>query len=162
GLVIASSIVVFSLASKSRTPGKPQVPPAGQWKAVQQGYLFLSINAAASNPAELYACATTSAAASNQGTPGVVTILRSSDSGDTWQNIGANLLQGSACQLAVNPANSEDVYVFSDGNASQAPAMLHHSTDGGKTWQAVQPSLTAPSIPATQRLYLQQLEFAGN
>ncbi len=162
GLVIASSIVVFSLAGKSHTPGKPQVPPAGQWKAVQQGYLFLSIRSAASNPSVPYACATKSAAVSNQGNSGAVTILRSSDSGDTWQNIGANLLQGSACQLAVNPANSEDIYVFSGGNTSQAPAVLHHSSDGGKTWQAIQPSLTAPSIPTTQRLYLQQLEFAGN
>ena len=162
GLVIASSVVVFSLVSRSHVPGKPQVPPSGQWKALQQGYLFLSIKAAASNPAELYACATTSAAISNQGTPGAVTILHSSDSGDTWQNIGANMLQGSACQLAVNPTNSEDIYVFSGGNTSQAPATLHHSTDGGKTWQAIQPSLTAPSIPATQRLYLQQLEYADN
>src|SRR5579864_6136486 len=110
GLVIASSVVVFSLVGRSHTPGGQT--PTRQWKAVQQGYLFLSIKAAASNPAVLYACATTSAAVSNQDATGVVTILRSLDSGDTWQNIGANLLQGSTCQLAVNPANSDDVYVF--------------------------------------------------
>jgi hypothetical protein len=163
GLVIASSIVVFSLAGKSHGPGNQgKTPPTGQWKAVQHGYLFLSMSTAASDPAVLYACATTSAVVSNQGTTGVVTILRSADSGDSWQNIGANLLQGGACQVAVNPANSGDVYVFSGGNSAQAPAVLHHTTDGGKTWLAIQPSLAASSIHATQRVFLQQLQFAGN
>lgn len=160
GLLIASSVVVFSLVGKSHVnQGNGH---EGQWKAVQQGYLFLSIKAAASNPAVLYACATTSAAVSNQDAPGMVTVLRSGNGGDSWQNIGANLLQNSACGLAVNPANSDDVYVFSGGNTSQAPGVLHHTTDGGDTWQVIQPRIITSPNHSTQRLFLQQLTFAGN
>lgn len=165
GLLIAASALIFSLAGRSHAPEKPgngQTPPAGQWKAVQQGYQFLSIKAAAGNPAVLYACATASAAVSNQNTPGAVTILRSADEGNSWHNVGGQMLRGSNCELAVSPANSDDVYVFNGGSSSQAPATLYHSTDGGKTWQAIQPSLTAPSSRTTQRLVLQQLEFAGS
>lgn len=159
-LLIASSVVVFSLVGNSH--GNQGHGTTGQWKAVQQGYLFLSIKAAPSNPAVLYACATTSAAVSNQGAPGTVTVLRSADGGDTWQNIGANLLQNSACDLAINPANSDDIYVFSGGNSSQSPAVLHHSTDGGDTWQAIEPRVYISPTRTTQRIFLQQLTFAGN
>jgi hypothetical protein len=160
--VVVSSVLVFSLASRGRgNPGNGHIP-TGQWQAVQQGYLFLSVKASATNPAVLYACATTSAAVSNQGTTGNASVLRSADGGDTWQNIGASLTLGSDCQLAINPTNSNDVYIFSGGDTAQTPSLLYHSTDGGKTWQTIQPLLSSPSIPPIQHLLLQQMTFAGN
>src|ERR1700736_4410588 len=105
-LVVGVSIFVFAAAGQRLGS---QLPPTGQWKQVQSGYLFLSMQAAPSNPALLYACATTSAVASNIQGPGD-TILRSADFGDHWQNIGANPALGSYCELAVNPTNENDIY----------------------------------------------------
>ena len=78
-LVIGASIVVFAVVGQRHS--STQTPPTGQWQQVQQGYLFLSLEAAPSNPSVLYACATKSAVVSNQDGPGTVTILRSADFG---------------------------------------------------------------------------------
>ncbi len=162
-VVIAGSVVVFALAGQGRQ-GSSNTPtiPTGQWKAVEHSYLFLSISPAASNPSVLYACATTSSVISEQGARGQFTILRSADMGNTWQNIGANLLQGSTCQLAVNPSNGDDIYVFSNTAPTQDAGVLKHSTDGGKTWQSISPAITPAAPGAGSTIALQDLQISGN
>src|ERR1700730_8268158 len=137
-LVVGVSIFVFATAGQ-----RQQHPPTGQWKQVQSGYLFLSMQAAPSTTAEHYACATTWAVVSNIQGPGD-TVLRSADFGDHWQNIGANPALGSYCELAVNPTNENDIYVISTNVSSQSSAILKHSTDGGQTWTAVTPAFSPP------------------
>src|ERR1700680_728945 len=67
-VVIVGSVVVFALAGQGHKGlgNNPTGQPSGQWKPVKQGYLFLSLTAATSNPSVLYACATTSDVVSNQ------------------------------------------------------------------------------------------------
>lgn len=160
-VVIAGSVVVFALAGQGRK-GSGTTPslPTGQWKAVKQGYLFLSISPVATNSSLLYACATTSLVSSSNAT-GQFTVLRSADAGNTWQNIGANLLQGTNCQLAVNPSNGDDVYVFSNTTPTQNAGVLRHSTDGGKTWVTISPAITS-TTSGTGPVMLQNLQISGN
>jgi hypothetical protein len=161
--VIVGSVVVFALAGQNHSGqhNNPAGPTGGQWKAVEHGYYFYSISAVDTNSSLLYACATTSLISSSNAT-GQTTILRSANAGDTWQNIGANLLQGTTCQLAVNPSNGNDIYVFSGSGSSQSPGMLKHSTDGGKTWASIQPAITSATTGTTSLLTLQDLQFSGN
>ncbi len=161
-LVIGVSIFVFAAARQRQGS---QHPPTGQWKQVQSGYLFLSMQAAPSNPAVLYACATTSAVVSNiQGPENI--ILRSADFGDHWQNIGANAALGSYCELAVNPTNENDIYAISTNAASPSNAMLKHSTDGGQTWTSVAPAFSPPlrvqGTSITLPWFVQQLRYDGH
>lgn len=161
-VIIASSVIVFALVGLhggKNNQGNP--PSAGSWKVVNEGYLFLSIASSASNSSVLYACATTSGVVSSQSGPGTVTILRSIDSGASWQDVGGQgqVVQGANCQLAVNPTNSNEVYVFSGANTSQSPGVLKHSIDGGTSWQTIQPALFLGAH--AQSLFLQQLQMVG-
>ena len=162
-LVVGASIFVFAAARQRQGS---QQPPRGQWEQVQSGYLFLSMQAAPSNPAALYACATTSAAISNKEGQ-ADTILRSVDAGNHWQNIGASAGLGSYCELAVSPANENDIYVISSGLTSQTNATLRHSLDGGQTWTTIIPTFSPP-LPATGTgaagfpWFVQQLRYDGH
>ena len=78
------------------------------------------------------------------------TLLRSSDYGAHWQDVGMKGGSGTSCQAAVNPANSNDVYVVGTKVASPtasvaATYMLWHSTDGGQNWAALLPTLRPQS-----------------
>jgi len=162
-LVVGVSIFVFTAAGQRQAV---QHPPAGQWKQVQSGELFFSIQAAPSNPAVLYACATTSVVVSNVGSAGQTSILRSADAGDHWQNIGAHVLQGDSCELAVSPTNSNEIYVVTTNNTSQSPAVLKHTTDGGQTWTSIIPAfappLRAPGTKTALPWFVQQLRYDGH
>ncbi|HVB72168.1 MAG TPA: hypothetical protein VNE38_01305 [Ktedonobacteraceae bacterium] len=157
-LVIGTSITIFTLVGQHQA--KPQPPVSKQWKQVQSGYLFYSIQAAPSNPAVLYACTTTLTAISNGDSTGFI-ILRSADFGDHWQSVGSNI-SGSYCDLAINPTNADDIYAISanPGNAS-APTVLKHSTDGGKTWAAITPELRVTGNNSIIPWSVQQLHFDG-
>src|SRR5579859_5527663 len=161
-LVIGASIFVFAAAKQRQSS---QQPPPGQWQQVQSGYLFLSMQAAPSNPAVLYACVTTSAAVSNKEGQ-ADTILRSADAGNHWQNIGASAGLGSTCELAVSPTNENDIYVISTGVTSQTNAALRHSTDGGQTWTTIppafSPSLRAAGTSTALPWFVQQLRYDGH
>lgn len=162
-LVVGVSIFVFAEAKQRQGS---QQPPRGQWEQVQAGYLFLSMQAAPSNPAILYACATTSAAVSNKEGQ-ADTILRSTDGGGHWQNIGASAGLGSLCELAVSPTNENDIYVISSGTASQTNAALRHSADGGQTWTTITPTFSPPlRVPDTGApglpWFAQQLRYDGH
>jgi hypothetical protein len=161
-LVVGASIYVFAAAGQHQ--GNPHTP-AGQWKQVQADYLFLSMQAAPSNPAVLYSCVTTAAAVSNiQGQAD--TVLRSADGGDHWQNVGAGAKLGSYCDLAVSPTNENDIYVVSTSATSQTNATLRHSTDGGQTWTTITPAFsehpTVPGISAPLPWFVQQLRYDGH
>jgi hypothetical protein len=161
-LVVGVSIFVFAAARQHQGS---QHPPTGQWKQVQSGYLFLSMQAAPSNPAVLYACASTSAAVSNTQDTSVI-ILHSTDFGDHWQDVGATAGLGSYCELAVNPTNENDIYVISTNLAPQSNATLKHSTDGGQTWTTVAPAfsppLRVPGSKTTLPWFVQQLRYDGH
>jgi photosystem II stability/assembly factor-like uncharacterized protein len=162
-LVVGASIVVFGAARQRQ--GSPQ-PPVGKWEQVQSGYLFLSMQAAPSNPAVLYSCVTTSAAISNKEGQ-ADTILRSTDGGDHWQNIGASIGLGSYCDLAVSPTNENDIYVISTSATSQTIATFRHSTDGGQTWTTITPTFSpALRVPGTGAAglpwFVQQLSYDGH
>ncbi len=161
-LVIGASIFVFAAARQHQSS---QQPPRGQWEQVQAGYLFLSIQAAPSNPEVLYACATTSAAVSNKEGQ-ADTILRSADTGNHWQNISASAGIGSYCELAVSPTNENDIYVISSATTSQTNATLKHSADGGQTWTTIIPTFfPALRVPGTDAAgltwFVQQLRYDG-
>ncbi|HET9999873.1 MAG TPA: hypothetical protein VFQ36_03200, partial [Ktedonobacteraceae bacterium] len=138
-LVVGGSIFVFAAARQHQ--GSQPPPSTGQWKQVQSGYLFLSMQVAPSNPAVLYACATTSTTASNTGGMNV-TILRSADFGDHWQNIGSNASLNTYCNIAINPGSENDIFVTTTNTASQSSLVLKHSTDGGQTWTTLTPAFT--------------------
>ena len=137
-LVIGASAIVFAQLGqhhKSQSPN-PSIPP-GKWVQVLNGYSLASLAAGDSNPSVLYACAVHSQTSTPQAVTGndtSYTILRSTDFGGQWQDIGSNAALGSSCQLAVNPGNSNELYAIGLPNAAQATSVLKHSTDGGQTW----------------------------
>lgn len=162
-LVVGVSVYVFRAVGQRQ--GSQPPPPAGQWKQVQSGYLFMSMQAAPSNPAVLYACATTSTTASNINGMSV-TILRSTDFGDHWQNIGGNAGLNTYCTIAINPTGENDIFVTTTNTASQSSLVLKHSTDGGQTWATLTPAFTPPlRIPGTSTTFpwfVQQLRYDGH
>jgi hypothetical protein len=69
--------------------------------------------------------------------------------------------------VAVNPANSDDVYVMGAPAAGStasipAPYMLWHSTDGGQTWTVILPTLHAPAILTSTAWQVQQISIEGS
>ncbi|HLX57762.1 MAG TPA: sialidase family protein [Ktedonobacteraceae bacterium] len=161
-LVIGASITVFTLVGQRQDNHQhTPTPVAGQWKQVQSGYLFYSMQAAPSNPAVLYACATASSGVSNTNNSSIV-ILRSADFGDHWQNVGANVAYGGYCDLAINPTNANDLYAIFGSNASQPSTAFKHSTDGGQTWTSITPALRTPGINTLVPWSVQQLYYDGH
>src|SRR5260370_15770420 len=83
-----SALVSAQLRQHQANQSTTSMPPSGQWKQVLQGYTISSIVAARSNPSVLYACAM-QASVTSQSSPGSPTVLRSTDFGDHWQDIGS-------------------------------------------------------------------------
>ncbi len=160
-LVGLSALVFAQLRQRQANQSTTSTPPSGQWKQVLQGYAITSIMAARSNPSVLYACAT-QALLTSQGSPGSATVLRSTDFGDHWQDIGSKASIGNICQLAVNPADSNEVYVVGTAGTPQFSAVLKHSTDGGQTWETIQPVLHIPGVQAPATWSIQQFQLEGN
>ncbi len=153
-LIIGASAVVFAQLSQQHK--NAALPPSGNWATVLQGYTITSLVAANNSPGVLYACATR--ANSN------FTVLRSTDFGSHWQEIGSKAALGESCQLAINPTDSNDIFAtgVSMGNG-QATAMLKHSTDGGQNWASVQPTLNMTNSTASTPVAwnVQELRFVG-
>ena len=161
-LVVGLSALVFAqLRQHQANQSTTSTPPSGQWKRVLQGYTISSIAAARSNPSVLYACAMQTPVTS-QASPGSPTVLRSADYGDHWQDIGNKASIGNTCELAVNPAGSNEIYVVGAASSSQSSAVLKHSTDGGQTWETIQPVLHVPGIiHAPAVWFIQQIQLEG-
>ena len=153
-LIIGASALVFAQLSQQHKSAA--LPPAGKWTAVLQGYTITSLESANNAPGVLYACATR--ATSN------FTVLRSTDFGSHWQEIGSKAALGQTCQIAINPTNSNDIFATSVSvSKGQATIMLKHSTDGGQSWTSVQPTLKmSGSISSTSVAWnVQELRFVG-
>ncbi len=171
-LLIGVSVFVFTLARQHATNSTAQanIPPAGTWTQVLQGYALNSLVAAPGNPATLYACALPSQSSSsalgtpaqgNTGSSQHFTVLHSSDFGAHWQAVGGNIALGYACQIAINPTNSNDVYAAGTSNGNAPTGILFHSTDGGQTWTTIHPKFSLPSYSPIVEWSVQKITVAG-
>jgi hypothetical protein len=163
-LVVGLSALVFAQLRQHQAGQTTPTPPTAQWKHVLTGYTLTSLIEARSNPATLYACAIreTPNNTSQSNTNSPITILRSTDFGDHWQDIGSKASLGNTCQLAINPTNSNEIYAVSNISSSQNPGLLKHSTDGGQTWQTILPVLHVPSFQTPVLWSVQQIQIEGN
>src|SRR3989442_15603135 len=90
-LVVGLSALVFAQLRQRQAGQTTSTPPTAQWKQVLKGYTLTSFVAARSNPAVLYACAIQETPGTTfQSNQGVITILRSADFGDHWQDVGGS------------------------------------------------------------------------
>ncbi len=162
-LLVGLSALVFAQLRQHQAAQTSPTPPTGRWQQVLKGYTLISITAARSDPAIVYACvARGTPDGSSQSNTNTFTILRSADFGDHWQDIGGGVVAGDTCQLAVNSANSNDIYAVSYGNSMPNPAQLKHSQDGGKTWETIQPAMHVSSLQTPVQWAIQQLQVEGN
>ena len=162
-LVVGLSALVFAQLRQHQAGQATPTPPTAQWKQVLKGYTLTSLVAARGNPAVLYACAIRETpGTTSQSNPDVITILRSADFGDHWQDVGGSAVLGNTCQLAVNPTDSNEIYAVSIVNNSLNPALLKHSTDGGQTWQTILPVMHVPSLQTPVQWSVQQIQIEGN
>ncbi len=162
-VLVGLSVLLFAQLRQHQATQTSPTPPSGQWKQVLKGYTLISLTAAHSDPAIIYACVVReSPGGSTQNNTNSITILRSADFGDHWQDIGGSVIAGESCQLAVNNTNSNDIYAVSYGNAMPNPVQLKHSQDGGKTWQTILPVMHVPSLQAPLQFAIQQMQVEGN
>ena len=163
-LVVGLSALVFAQLKQHQASQTSPTPPVAQWKQVLKGYTLTSLVAARSDPAIVYACAFREAPnTSPQSNTNAITILRSADFGDHWQDIGGSAVPGGGtCQLAVNSVNSNDIYAVSYGNYAQNPVLLKHSPDGGKTWETILPVMHVSSLQNPIQWAAQQIQVDGN
>lgn len=166
-LIGASAVVFAQLSAHRQGPGQSKNPLAGKWEAVLKGYMLTSLVAADSTPSTLYACAThaqpyTPLPSNRVGTgEPAYTVLRSTDAGAHWQDVGEKANLGNSCQVDVNPANGNELYAVGIGtNNGQTAGFLKHSLDGGATWTTIQPLLNWPSVQSTQVWNVQQFSMA--
>jgi hypothetical protein len=161
-VLVGLSALVFAQLRQQQAGQTSPTPPTAQWKQVLHGYTFLSLDVARSDPAIVYACAIRETPNSSpQSNTSSITILRSADFGDHWQDIGGNVAAGDTCQLAVNSENSNDIYAVSYGNTTLNPEQLKHSQDGGKTWETILPLLHVSSLQTQVQWAIQQMQVDG-
>jgi hypothetical protein len=141
-LLVSLSALIFAQLKQHQagTTSPKSPPPIAHWKQVLKGYTLISLTSTRNDPAIVYACAIREIPnASRQSTASPISILRSVDFGDHWQDIGGSVVAGDTCQLAVNSENSDDIYAVSNGNTMPTPEELKHSQNGGKTWETILP-----------------------
>ncbi|HLH63644.1 MAG TPA: sialidase family protein [Ktedonobacteraceae bacterium] len=161
-LVIGLTAFVFAQARQHGSAQTSPTPPSGRWQLVLKGYSITSLVAASINPADLYACATIESGGNGQSGTGPVALLHSTDFGTHWQDVGKMAALSASCQVAVNPANGNEVYVVTDGGNGRSSEVLKHSTNGGQTWETISPVLHALNGNGTMPWYVQELRMAGN
>jgi len=166
-LTLLVGIGVTVLAYSHTLHNSITAPKAGTWQRVLSGYSIVSLTAAPSNPTILYACGTPRPSTPIPYRPNQPTIsytlLRSADSGTTWQQV-TNLIAD--CQLAINSVQSDDIYVIGlaghlAGNG-QVPTALRHSTDSGRSWTDIAPTIDTGNPQLSIPWHIQQLTIVGN
>ena len=165
-LLVGLGATVFAYSRTLRT--STTTSQAATWQRVLDGYSITSLTAAPSNPTVLYACGTpfhpSTAVPYRPSQPMLTyTLLRSADGGTTWQAV-AQL--GADCQLAINPTQSDDLYVIGlaghFASNGQVPSVLRHSTDGGRSWTDIAPALNTGNPQLSTAWHVQQLTMVGN
>ncbi len=170
-LVVGASAFVFAQLGQHRQGGAwADNPAAGKWTRVLSGYSVSSVVAAENAPAVLYACATRAQPNTPETLPpnqsgtgnAAYTVLKSTDDGTHWQDVGSKAGLGGSCRVAVNPADSNELFAVGEGVSNgQATGVLKHSTDGGQTWTTVRPQLNVPGTQSAQVWDVQQLSMVG-
>jgi hypothetical protein len=163
-LVIGASVIVFAQLGQQHK-STSAIPPSGKWVQALNGYTLASLAAAPADATTLYACAVR-AQADAVGTSSApsYTILRSTDFGTHWRDVGSKAGLGANCQLTVNPGNSNELYAVAmlNGGTTQASSVLKHSLDGGQTWATIAPAFARPGANAVPTWNVEQLSMIGN
>lgn len=135
-----------------------------QWTLALDGYIVQSLVAAPSNASIVYACASkASPSASGIVTPlNHLTLLRSTDGGAHWQDIGSQAQIGNQCQVAINSTNGNDIYIINKAISASSPATLRYSSDGGQSWTTLTPMLQSSDNAGQTVWNVQQLRMIGN
>jgi hypothetical protein len=150
--------------SPAPTSTTQPIPPEGQWMQVLTGYHVTELLAAPGHANVLYACVIA------PGVPvqyrSVETVLRSTDFGATWQDIGKRAQMSRGCELVINPNDSNEVFVATDANPPTSTTIssyvLEHTTDAGDSWETIRPTVDVPGLNTTLAWQGTQLSFAGN
>ncbi len=155
-----ATVLAYSSASHSTKP----ILRTDIWQRVLAGYTIVSLVVAPSDPAVLYACGTPS-----QSSPSIPqstssnTLLGSIDGGTTWRTLTNT---STDCQLVVNPAKSNDLYIIGlaghVASNGEVPTVLRHSTDGGHSWSDIVPTFTTGTAQLSIEWHVQQLSMIGN
>lgn len=165
-LLVAASAIVYTQLGQRRKGLLSSTPPplVHTWVQVSHGYTFTSLMAAESDPSILYACVVpVQSTTSNNTSASSYTILRSTDFGTHWQDVGSKANLGNSCQLAINPTNSSELYATGLSVKGQsATSVLLHSTDSGQTWSNIQPRLIVPGVKIVFTWNVQQITMVGN
>ncbi|WP_332897914.1 WD40/YVTN/BNR-like repeat-containing protein [Haladaptatus sp. CMSO5] len=66
-------------------------------------------------------------------------VQRSLDAGDTWEQVGEDVIEGAVMSARVSPHDPDTVY------AGTEPSAVYRSTDGGDSWTALSPLTDLPS-----------------
>lgn len=171
-LVVVTLLVAFGATTfaywHAVQNGRPAAHQVGTWQRVLDGYNIVSLTVAPNNTVVLYACGvpfqSPTSATIGPGEPVTsYTLLRSADDGAHWQEVSK---LGADCQIAVNPANSNDIYVVAlaghVASNGQVPTVLKHSTDGGRSWTDITPTLDTGNAQLSVEWHIRQLSMVGS
>ncbi len=134
--------------TSSTSVGVSSAPP-GAWQALS-GYTRLqqpSLTPDPFDPNTAYLCSI------GPGGAGALSLQRTTDGGATWEGVngppGANPF---SCSLSIDPANSEDLFLYLGFSGFQTPepgAELYRSQDSGYTWSLIHQPGAAGSLQLT-------------
>ena len=158
GLSVSVFAFLFHRQEQSQVGGS-------QWSEVLSNYQVSKLIAAPGQPDTLYACALPTKANSGGVTQPSgaqsYTLLKSTDAGSRWQDLGMQAALGSTCEVVVSPTNADELYVLSSSSTTLPGSTLpffKHSLDGGRSWQAVSPKLHGTSAAWS----VSQISLVGN